>query len=197
MISRNAMLKVLHCRLLLSMLLLMVFLPLSGLHAKPMGGDFTLIDHNGQKFELEQLRGKVVLLFFGYTTCPDVCPKELSDLAIILNSLGDRAEQVHGLFVTVDPERDTQDVLKKYVSYFSSNITGLRGSEEEINTVASQYRVPYKLHKDQGKYYMVDHAANLYVIAQDGRLWTVVPFGFPPRHVLGIVNNLIEHGRYE
>ncbi len=172
---------------------MIMLLPVSEGICKPLGGDFTLTDHNGQEFSLVQLRGKVVLLFFGYTSCPDVCPKELADLAMVFSRLGDDADKVQGLFVSVDPERDTQEVLKQYVSYFSSNITGLSGSAEEIDLVTQQYHTSYRLNKQQGQFYSVDHAANLYVIDLDGRLHTIVPYGFPAQHVLGIVNNLIKH----
>jgi len=177
------------CRLLI--VLMVALLPASIVMAKPAGGDFTLTDHDGQKFELEQLRGKVVLMFFGYTTCPDVCPRELSDLAMVFSRLGDRADKVHGLFITVYPERDTPEILKGYVSYFSKNITGLSGTAQDIDIVTKQYRAAYQLNKVEGKNYSVDHPANLYVIGPDGRLRTVVPYGFPAQHVLGIVNNLI------
>eukprot|EP00919_Chromeraceae_sp_WS-2016_P033818 GHVR01080029.1.p1 GENE.GHVR01080029.1~~GHVR01080029.1.p1 ORF type:complete len:132 (+),score=21.35 GHVR01080029.1:88-483(+) len=130
-------------------------------------------------------------MFFGYTTCPDICPRELSDLAMVFSRLGDDANKVHGLFVSVDPERDTPEILKNYVQYFSKNITGISGTAEEIDIVTKQYRAAYQLNKIEGKNYSVDHAANLYVIGKDGRLRTVVPYGFPAEHVLGIVNNLI------
>lgn len=181
-----------NCRHLLFALMI-VLSPVSEVISKPLGGDFTLTDHNGQEFSLAQLRGKVVLLFFGYTSCPDVCPKELADLAMVFSRLGDEADKAQGLFVTVDPERDTQEVLKEYVSYFSSNIIGLSGAAEEIDIVTRQYHTSYRLNKQQGKFYSVDHAANLYVIDPDGRLHTIVPYGFPAQHVLGIVSNLIKH----
>lgn len=160
--------------------------------SKDVGGDFILVDHNGQPFDLKQLRGKVVLLFFGYTTCPDVCHLELSDLAMIFNRMKDKAENVQGLFITVDPERDTLEILKEYVTFFSEKIIGLTGSVEAINRVASQYHITYRLNKQEGVNYSVDHSANLYVIRPDGKLHAVVPYGLPPHHVQKIVNSLIE-----
>jgi len=171
--------------------LMVNLLSVSAVLGKQPGGDFTLTDHNGQSFELKQLRGKVVLLFFGYTTCPDVCPRELADLAMVFNRLGKNADKVQGLFVTVDPERDTQDVLKDYVTYFSGNIIGLSGSVEAIDRVTSQYHANYHLNKQEGINYSVDHVANLYVIDPDGILKAVVPYGLPIQHVLNIVNSLI------
>lgn len=157
-----------------------------------VGGDFTLTDHDGKPFHLKQLRGKVVLLFFGYTTCPDVCPRELADLAMIFNRLNDRADKVQGLFITVDPERDTQAILKEYVTFFSKNIVGLTGSVEAIERVTKQYYTTYQLNKQEGDNYSVDHSASLYVIRPDGQLHVVVPYGLPLQHVQEMVDSLIE-----
>ena len=187
----NIIRKYSSCYLLLC-LLIVNQLSVSAVFGKQPGGDFTLTDHNGQRFELKQLRGKVVLLFFGYTACPDVCPGALSELAMVFNRMGDNADKVRGLFVSVDPERDTPAVLKEYVSYFSGNIIGLTGSVEEIDAVVSQYHATYHLNKQEGKRYSVDHVANLYIIDPDGILQAVVPYGFPAQHVQGIVDHLIK-----
>ncbi len=157
-----------------------------------VGGDFMLTDHNGQAFNLKQLRGKVVLLFFGYTTCPDICPRELTDLAMVFKSLNDKVDKVQGLFITVDPERDTQEILKDYVSYFSKNIIGLSGKQAEIDRVTQQYSTTYRLNKKEGENYSVDHSANLYVINKKGQIHAVVPYGFPLQHVQRMVDSLIE-----
>ncbi|WP_299880524.1 SCO family protein [uncultured Cocleimonas sp.] len=160
-----------------------------------VGGDFTLTDHNGKKFELQQLRGKLVLIFFGYTFCPDICPTELSSLAKVLRSLGDDAEKVSALFISVDPERDTPDKLKNYVPFFSPNLIGLTGSESEISAVADAYRVQTKIHskKKDSEYYLVDHSANLYVLGADGKMLNIIPFGLPTEHILQVVKNEINH----
>ncbi len=96
--------------------------PVHALEKTTVGGDFTLTDHNGDKFELKQQRGKLVLIFFGYTFCPDICPSELSSLAKVLRSLGNDADKVSALFVSVDPKRDTPEKLKSYVPFFSPEL---------------------------------------------------------------------------
>jgi protein SCO1/2 len=159
-----------------------------------IGGDFSLTDQYGQPFPLRELRGKVVLMLFGYTSCPDICPTELSNLAAVLNELEGAAEQVQGVFVTVDPERDRPEVLKDYVGYFSSDLIGLTGSLDQIAAVAGQYRVKYRKHPRPGGGYSMDHSADLYVIDRSGQLFAVVPYGLPPEHVLGVVQRLLEGG---
>jgi cytochrome c peroxidase len=105
-----------------------------------VGGDFTLTDHHGKSFNLTQLRGKIVLIFFGYTHCPDVCPTELARMAQLLKQLGDDADKVQGLFISVDPERDTPAILSQYVPYFHTSLIGLTGSQDQVQAVADAYR---------------------------------------------------------
>jgi len=155
-----------------------------------VGGDFSLTDHNGEIFHLEQLRGKVVLLFFGYTHCPDVCPTELAAMAKVINQLKhDKGENVISLFVTVDPNRDTVDKLKNYVGFFSAKLIGLTGTKEEITKVTDAYKIQYKIHapKENSDYYLVDHSANLLVINGNGKLVHLIPFGLPTEHILQVV----------
>jgi protein SCO1/2 len=156
-----------------------------------IGGDFSLTDQDGRSFQLNQLGGKVVLLFFGYTFCPDICPTELASLAAVLNALEDDTEQVQAVFVTVDPERDTPEVLKSYVSYFNKNLIGLTGSSDQIAQVTNRYRVKFHKHSRPGGAYSIDHSANLYVINRAGQLAMVVPYGLPPEHVLSVVRHLL------
>lgn len=158
---------------------------------KSIGGDFTLIDHNGTKFELEQLRGKLVLMFFGYTFCPDICPTELSVLSQVLKSLDEDVDKVASLFITIDPERDTPKKLKQYVSYFNPHLTGLTGSLEEVNKVADAYNVLRKIqeHDKSDQYYSVDHSASLYLIGIDGKLIQIIPYGLPGEHILEAIQH--------
>lgn len=157
-----------------------------------IGGDFSLTNQYGQPFQLQELRGKVVLMFFGYTSCPDICPTELSNLAAVLNELEGAAEQVQGIFVTIDPERDRPEVLKDYVGYFSKDLIGLTGSSGQIEEVAGKYRAKYRKTPRPGGAYSMDHSADLYVIDQSGQLFAVVPYGLPPEHVLGVVRRLLD-----
>ena len=109
---------------------------------RQFGGDFTLTDQYGKPFSLHDARGKVVLIYFGFTSCADTCPVTLTKVAAALRELGDLAGRVQPLFISVDPERDTQAVLRRYMRYFHSSILGLTGRPEEIEAVARQYRAP-------------------------------------------------------
>jgi cytochrome oxidase Cu insertion factor (SCO1/SenC/PrrC family) len=159
--------------------------------SEELGGEFSLTDHNNTTFELHQLKGKLVLLFFGYTYCPDICPTELANLAAVFDGLKGEADRVQGLFISLDPKRDTPEVLHDYVAYFSKDLLGLTGSEDEVAQVARQYRVKYQRHDKQGGGYSIDHSANLYVINSSGRLTAVVPYGMPPEHLLNLVRGLL------
>ncbi len=158
-----------------------------------VGGDFTLTDHNGDKFELKSLRGKLVLIFFGYTYCPDICPTELSSIAYVLRSLKEDADNVKALFISIDPERDTVEKLKQYVPYYSPQLIGLRGSLDEVNKVADAYHVQRKIHPhdESNKNYLVDHSANLFVLGTDGEIIHIVPFGLPIEHIQKVVREEI------
>lgn len=164
-----------------------------------IGGDFTLTDHNKKRFELEQLRGKLVMLFFGYTSCPDICPTELATMAKLLKQLGNDSDiasnKVSALFITVDPERDTVEKLKEYVPYFSPHLIGLTGTKDEIAKVTKAYRVQSKIHsrKENSDYYLVDHSANLYVIDEQGKLIHLIPFGLPAEHILQVLKEEISN----
>ena len=160
-----------------------------------IGGDFTLTDHNGERFELKQLRGKIVTIFFGYTYCPDICPTELATMAKLLKQLGKDNDKVSALFISVDPDRDTPEKLKTYVPFFSPDLIGLTGNKQEIDKVTKAYRVQTKIHskKENSDYYLVDHSANLYVINGQGKLIHLVPFGLPSEHILRILKTEIKH----
>lgn len=156
-----------------------------GLAEAPRGGDFTLHSPSGP-LALHDLKGKVVLLYFGYTFCPDICPTSLGFTSQGLASL-DKAEQekVQMLFVTVDPERDTLDKLKTYTAYFYPGIVGLSGTPEEIAKVAKLYGASYaKQNTASAGGYVVDHSAYTYVIAPDGRLFKALDHGTPPAQVV-------------
>jgi cytochrome oxidase Cu insertion factor (SCO1/SenC/PrrC family) len=175
--------------------LLLLFALASPLSAQTeVGGDFSLTDQYGHPFSLQQMRGKLVLLFFGYTYCPDVCPAELANLASLFDALGPQSERVQGLFVSLDPQRDSPEVLRSYTRYFSQNLLGLTGSVSEVDRVAQQYHVKYQRHEQKNGRYSLDHSANLYVIDSRGELAVVVPYGLPPEHVLQLVLGMLEEG---
>lgn len=142
------------------------------------GRTLALTDHNGRARTLADFRGKAVVLFFGYVRCPDVCPTTLSELKLVLERLGPDAARVQVLFVTVDPERDTQDLLAKYVPSFHPGFLGLRGDSEQTARTAKEFKVFYqKVPGSTPENYSVDHTAGSYVIDTQGRLRLYVRHG--------------------
>jgi protein SCO1/2 len=153
------------------------------------GADFgkrlELTDHNGVRRSLADFKGKLVVLFFGYTHCPDVCPTTLADVAAALKTMPPvDAEQVQALFVSVDPERDTPEMLKQFVPYFHPSFLGLHGSPEEIAAASKEFRIHYRKHVEPGASdYLVDHTAGSYVLDKEGRLRLFQPFAQPPAEI--------------
>lgn len=150
----------------------------------PQGGDFTLQSADGP-VSLADHRGKVVILYFGYTFCPDVCPTSLSALAQALSTLTpEELARVKSYFISVDPDRDTMDVLKVYAPFFHPSIVGISGSNEQVAQVARMYGARYMKQKpDADGLYSVDHSAFLYVIAPDGKLAASLPHGSLPTQI--------------
>lgn len=135
------------------------------------GRDFHLIDHTGKPRSLADFRGKVVMLFFGYTHCPDQCPTTMADMAGVRGKLGGNGRRVQGLFVTVDPRRDTPQVLAQYVSAFDPSFLGLYGDENTTSALASEFKVVYRAQKaDEHGNYSVDHSSVIYVFDPAGHL---------------------------
>lgn len=130
------------------------------------GGDFSMPDHTGKMRSLGDFKGKVVVLFFGFTQCPDVCPTTLSEVAAALHEVGAKSNDVQVLFVTVDPERDTPELLAQYVPAFNPGFLGLRGSQAEIETAARMFKVFYQ--KSPGSSW----AATPWTIQQPVSYWT-------------------------
>jgi protein SCO1 len=145
------------------------------------GHDFKLTDHNGRPRTLADFRGDVVVMFFGYTQCPDVCPTTLSDLAATLQKLGAEASRVQVLFVTIDPERDTPALLSQYVPAFNPTFLGLYGDAAATAATASEFRVLYQ--KQPGPTpgsYSMDHSAGTFIFDPQGRLRLYVTHGQGP-----------------
>jgi protein SCO1/2 len=142
------------------------------------GRDFSLTDHAGKPRTLADFRGKVVVLFFGYTQCPDVCPTTLSTLAEAMRRLGPGAARVQVLFVTVDPERDTAELLSHYVTAFDPSFLGLRGDADATARTAKEFKILYQ--KQPGRTpgtYTMDHSAGTFVFDPEGRLRLYVGHG--------------------
>lgn len=147
----------------------------------PPGGDFTLLSNKGP-VSLQDFRGKVVLLYFGYTKCPDVCPTSLSVIIQALNDLTDaEVERVKPIFISVDPTRDTPGSLAEYVEYFHPNMIGLTGSEQEVADMAALYGAKYYEVELKGSAfgYSVNHSAATYLITPEGELRFIFPHSTP------------------
>ncbi|MDP2132276.1 MAG: SCO family protein [Sulfuritalea sp.] len=148
------------------------------------GQDFSLTDHHGKNVRLADFRGKAVVLFFGYTQCPDVCPTTLSALRDPMALLGDDAKRVQVLFVTVDPARDTPQLLAQYVPAFHPGFLGLYGDEKTIAAVAKDFKVFYA--KQPGKTadtYSIDHSTGSYAFDPQGKLRLLLRHGEAPANV--------------
>jgi protein SCO1/2 len=161
--------------LLLAVLLLAAgaYLFLSGSQpaALTVGGPFSLIDGDGKPVTDQTWRGKYMLVYFGYTYCPDVCPTTLTSVAAALDKLGPKADQIQPLFITVDPKRDTPAVVKQYAAAFTPRLIGLTGTPEQIAAAAKEYRVYYAEHRTGPgpDDYSMDHSSVLYLMGPDGR----------------------------
>lgn len=177
---------------MLRLLLLTLALLLAGCDSRPQfvntdiseadyARDFALTDHNGKPRTMADFRGKAVVIFFGYTQCPDVCPTTMTGMAEALKLLGGDAAKVQVLFVTVDPERDTQQLLAQYVPVFNPSFLGLYADAQTIARTAQEFRVFYK--KQPGSTpttYTVDHSAGSYVYDPQGRLRLYIKHGEKP-----------------
>lgn len=157
--------------------------------------DFELSNQHGQKFRLSEQRGEIVLLFFGYSNCPDVCPLTMSNFKSIKEELGDQADKVRFIFVTVDPERDTKERLLEYVKVFDPEIVALTGSRAELEPVWKSYGV-YQAKQDTSSAAgdSVDHTARTYLIDQEGNWRLTYPFEMEKADIISDVRHLINKG---
>ncbi|MCW8905770.1 MAG: SCO family protein [Sedimenticola sp.] len=150
-------------------------------NASGAGGNFSLIADNGTPYSLSDSRGNIVVLSFGYTFCPDVCPTGLATISSALNSIGEAAQQIDALFISVDPDRDTPETLAKYTRYFHPRLTGLTGHAESIADVARRYYARFEfVGKGETPNYTIDHTASFYIIDRNGQLINVLPHSVPP-----------------
>lgn len=156
------------------------------------GPGLRLHDHNGQMRSLADFKGKAVVVFFGYTNCPDVCPTSLAMLMQVMQLLGPDASRVQVLFVTVDPNRDTAERLKQYVGAFDPGFLGLTGSEAEIAAVAREFRVVYEKHGDvaSGRY-SVDHTAGCFIFDPQGRARLFARYGETAERIAADLRRLL------
>ena len=158
----------------------------------PIDTTFKLKDFNGRIRTLEDFKGKVVVIFFGFTHCPDICPTTLTDLKKTMALLKDKASDVQVIFITLDPARDTEDVLKKFIPTFDSSFLGLTGSESDINKVISQFKIFYQKVNDGSKSgYTIDHSAGLYVLDKNGNIKLHTSHGQKPEDLASDLAKLI------
>ena len=148
-----------------------------------VGGPFTLLDQTGKKRSLAEFKGKVVLIYFGYMFCPDICPTDLSNLAGLLKRLGKDSEQVQAIFITLDPARDTPELIGKYVQHFDKRILGLWGTEQQTKQVATQYKTFYEKVSLKGNQYVIDHTAFTYIMNRAGKYLAFFPPGTSPERM--------------
>lgn len=142
---------------------------------KPVS-DFTLMSHTGDRVSLSDFRGQQVVLFFGYTHCPDVCPLTMNEVRQVQESL-DNPDDVAFLFVTVDGERDTTDIVSRFVDTQGVDVTGLIGDEAVLESIQPDYGLYYQLNLDEGQYYTVDHTASMFWVNEVGELTGVFAYG--------------------
>lgn len=163
---------------------------------EPIGGSFRLTDHTGRERTDTDFRGQLMLIYFGFTSCPDICPTDLQAISLAMRDLGDDANQVQPLFVTLDPGRDTVAHLAQYVALFHPRLIGLTGNLSAINQAAEAYRVYYArvrlgLKPDD---YTVDHSAFIYLVDRDGKYLGFFPPGASADQIVGMVRQRLHAG---
>jgi protein SCO1 len=160
-----------------------------------IGGAFSLADGAGNRVTDSDFRGRLMLVFFGYAHCPDVCPTELQNMADVLDKLGPDAEKVAAIFISVDPKRDTPEAISNYVKNFSPAIIGLTGDQNEVANAARAYRVYYrKVGDSAGDSYTVDHSAFIYLMDREGRYLTHFSFNSEPKVIADAIRKQIAEG---
>jgi protein SCO1/2 len=154
-------------------------------------GDFTLTEASGKPFHLKDHRGEVVLLFFGYTSCPGICPMTLAKFSKVRSLLGAMNQKVVTVFVTVDPERDTAARLKEYLGYFDKRAIGLTGTKTEIDKVVDAYKASYKKIRDaSSRGYTIDHTSIIYLIDKQGRVRYLFHQDDRPEKMVSIIKEI-------
>jgi protein SCO1 len=145
--------------------------PSRGVGTPDVGGPFSMVDHTGQVVSEKTYLGKPMLMFFGFTYCPDVCPTELQVMAAALETLGEQGKDIQPVFVSVDPARDTPEVMKSYVENFGPRFIGLTGTMEQVAAMAKTYKVFFEKQEDATApdQYLMDHSSTIYLMGADGK----------------------------
>ena len=158
-----------------------------------VGGPFTLVNDAGETVTDETFRGRYMLIYFGFTFCPDVCPTELGIMSAALDQLGEKAEKVQPLFVTIDPERDTPEVMSRYVTLFHPRLMGLTGTPEQIASIAKAYHVFYRKAEDESSTdYTMDHSSIVFLMGPDGEYLKLFPPQTPPDKMAETIASYVE-----
>lgn len=166
----------------------------AGFVAPKPAPDFTLTDETGQPFQLSQLKGQWVLLNYGYTTCPDVCPTTLAELSRVKRLLKEQGLDVQLVFVSIDPERDTVEVMKQYTAHYQADIKPLTGTPEEVAAASEGYGVAYeKEESSSAAGYLVSHTAYVYLLDPDFNWHITYPFGISAAEIANDLTYLMEH----
>ncbi len=157
------------------------------------GGRFIMKDHNGKIVTDFDFRGKFLLMLFGYTFCPDICPTGMQELADVMKGLGKKATDVQPLFITVDPERDTAEVMREYVQAFDDRIIGLTGSKASIASITKKYRVKFaKVEEKPGDPdYTMDHSASIILMGPQGEYIRRFGYGTPAAQIVKFLNGIM------
>lgn len=160
-----------------------------------VGGPFQLVNQDGQAVDESILKGRWSVVFFGFTYCPDICPSTLQAVAVAQEELGARARDLQVVFISVDPERDTPEQLKTYLSLeaFPNNVVGLTGTPEQVAAAAKAYYVYYRK-SGEGPNYTVDHSTAAYLMDPDGRFNRVLAYGLPPQEMARLIRTAMQGG---
>lgn len=153
--------------------------------------DFTLTGNDGKPLSLSDLRGKVTLISFGYTNCPDVCPQTMGDFERIKDMLGEQADDVNFLLISVDGVRDTPETMQRYISAFDPDFLGMTGSEDDLRRIGGDYGLYFRANPESNGTYTVDHTAGMFMIDREGFLRTIFTFGTEPDVITGHVRELL------
>lgn len=157
----------------------------------PMGRSLALTDHSGKPRTLADFKGKVVVIFFGFTQCPDVCPTTLAEMGKVVKELGAEGDKVQVLFVSVDPERDTPELLKQYVTAFHPSFLALRGDMEATKAAAKEFKVFFQKQPLKTGGYSVDHSAGTFILDQQGRLRLFAQYNSSGQALLADIRTLL------
>jgi protein SCO1/2 len=154
----------------------------------PIGGPFALTDHTGKRRTDAEFRGKLLVIYFGYSYCPDICPADLTAISLALDRLGAAADAVQPIFITLDPERDTAERLADYVAAFHPRLLGLTGGPDQIRKVATAYKTYYaKAENAAGTDYAIDHTAFIYLVGKDGQYLGFLPPSTTPERLSEVI----------